>query len=79
MEKDKFDLFKLVQNEFQIAHDSLSEQSEFRSFENWSSLNALIFISAITEHTGIFISSTELAQWHTLGDIQAFIDSQHNG
>ncbi|MFM7005761.1 MAG: acyl carrier protein [Flavobacteriales bacterium] len=79
MKNVEFNLFQLVHEEFQIAYEDLSDQSLFREFDNWSSLSALLFISAITEQTGVFISSIDLSKWHTLADIQKFIDSKQHG
>lgn len=79
MKNVEFNLFQLVHEEFQIAYSDLTDDTLFRDFDNWSSLSALIFISAITEQTGIFISSSDLSKWQTLADIQQFIDSKQHG
>jgi acyl carrier protein len=79
MKNVEFNLFKLVHEEFQIAYEDLSEQTLFRNFDTWGSLSALIFISAISEQTGVYIASNDLANWQTLADIQSFIDSKKNG
>ncbi|MEY4286275.1 MAG: hypothetical protein RL511_348 [Bacteroidota bacterium] len=74
-----FDFFELVKKEFQLENEVLTDQTLFRNFDNWSSLNALLFISALTEHTGVFIQSSDLSQWQTLGHIRQYIEKQLNG
>ena len=61
--------------EFQVQDGSTSLSTEFRDLPNWSSLNALIFISAINDAFGVLISSTDLSKSKTLGDLFTIIQS----
>jgi acyl carrier protein len=74
-----FDFFELVKKEFHLENELLSDHTQFRNFAKWSSLNALLFISSLTENTGVFIQSSDLSQWQTLGDIRQYIEKQLNG
>ncbi|MDB4061271.1 acyl carrier protein [Vicingaceae bacterium] len=61
--------------EFQVQDGLPSMATEFRDLPNWSSLNALIFISAINDAFGVLISSTDLSKSKTLGDLFTIIQS----
>ena len=63
--------------EFQVQDGSTSLSTEFRDLPNWSSLNALIFISAINDAFGVLISSTDLSKSKTLGDLFTIIQSSN--
>ncbi|MFT5665901.1 MAG: acyl carrier protein [Vicingaceae bacterium] len=64
---------EFTSKEFQVNNKELNFESEFRELPNWSSLNALIFISAINDSYGVLISSTDLSKSKTLGDLFAMI------
>jgi len=68
-ELGELDFLSFSANEFQVGQSVLSLQTEFRCLPNWSSLNALIFISAINDEYGVLISSTDLSKSKTLGDL----------
>lgn len=65
------ELFTSVEH---LKHDTL-----FRELPNWSSLNALLLISKVNEVTGVFISSNDLAELNTIGDIYELILAKANG
>jgi len=66
-------------NELMVSLTDINFETEFRSISSWSSLNALIFISSINEETGVFISSSDLAQLNSIQDIYNLILSRFNG
>jgi acyl carrier protein len=61
--------------EFQLKRNELSISTEFRNLPFWSSLNALIFISAIHDESGVLLSSSDLSKSKTLGDLFTMIQS----
>lgn len=69
----KLDFLRFTAKEFQVEYSSLSLQTEYRNLPGWSSLNALIFISAIHDEYGVLVSSTDLSKSKTLGDLIAII------
>tara|TARA_R110000868_G_scaffold45840_1_gene151797 strand:+ start:809 stop:1039 length:231 start_codon:yes stop_codon:yes gene_type:complete len=73
----ELDFLSFTSKEFQVEYSSLSMQTEYRNLPNWSSLNALIFISAIHDAYGVLISSTDLSRATTLGDLFAIIQSSN--
>ena len=73
----ELDFLSFTAKEFQVEQNVLSLQTEFRSLPNWSSLNALIFISAINDTYGALISSTDLSKSNTLGDLFAMIKNSN--
>lgn len=70
---DDLAFLTFASNEFMVEFDSLSLNTEFRNLPSWSSLNALIFISAINDKYGVLISSTDLSNSKNLGDIFTII------
>ncbi|MFT4755522.1 MAG: acyl carrier protein [Vicingaceae bacterium] len=68
---------EFTSKEFQVNNKELNFESEFRELPNWSSLNALIFISAINDSYGVLISSTDLSKSKTLGDLFAMIQKSN--
>ncbi len=76
-ELNELDFLSFTSGEFQVEQSVLSLQTEYRSLPNWSSLNALIFISAINDVYGVLISSTDLSQSKTLGDLFAMIQTSN--
>ena len=71
----KINFLRFTAKEFQVEYSSLSFQTEYRNLPSWSSLNALIFISAINDEYEVLISSTALSKAKTLGDLFAIIQS----
>lgn len=51
------------------AEDFNSLDAAFRQLKLWSSLNALFLISRLADETGVFLSSSELADCKTFRDI----------
>jgi len=51
------------------TEDFNSLNAEFRQLKLWSSLNALFLISRLADETGVFLSSSELADCKTFRDI----------
>lgn len=76
---DKNTFLEFTANELMVSLDEINFETEFRSISSWSSLNALIYISSINEETGVFISSTDLAQLNSIQDIYNLILSRSNG
>lgn len=61
--------------EFKIKPNELIVTDQFRNLPGWSSLNALIFISAINESYGVLISSSDLSKSKTLEDLYHLIEA----
>lgn len=73
--KNKFvNILQLTADELNIPVEQLSLNSKFRDIPKWSSLNALLFISRVNEVTGVLISSKNLSDMVTLGDVNDFIN-----
>lgn len=66
-------------SELLLSSSQVDATTPFRNLQSWSSLNALIFISRINEETGVLISSEDLAQLKTFGDVYQLIISRENG
>ncbi|MBP9186064.1 MAG: hypothetical protein KBE91_00175 [Bacteroidia bacterium] len=75
--KDAFLAF--TSTELLIPADEVLLASTFRTASNWSSLNALIYISRINEETEVLITSSELAELNTFEDIFQLIVAKTNG
>ena len=76
-ELSEWDFLNFTSKEFQVGQSALNLQTEYRSLPNWSSLNALIFISAIHDLYGVLISSTDLSKSKTLGDLFGMIQNSN--
>ena len=76
-ELSEYDFLNFTSKEFQVGQSVLSLQTEYRGLPNWSSLNALIFISAIHDLYGVLISSTDLSKSKTLGDLFGMIQNSN--
>lgn len=66
-----------AENELQT--NPLFESTEFRKINTWSSLNALLFISAIHERHDVLLSAADLASCVTLGEIHRLILNRKDG
>ena len=76
---DRNTFLEFTANELMVSLTDINFETKFRSISSWSSLNALIFISSINEETGVFISSSDLAQLISIQDIYNLILSRFNG
>lgn len=74
MTKEEFILF--VAKELDIEKMKVDLKCNFRDLENWNSLNALLFISHLNEEINILITSSDLAQSHTLDDLLLLIQQK---
>jgi acyl carrier protein len=68
-ELNEVGFLQFTAKEFLVENGTLSLQTKFRNLPNWSSLNALIFISAVHDFYGVLISSADLSKSKTLGDL----------
>ncbi len=66
-------------DELLVSPAELMAETEFRNIRTWSSLNALIFVSRISEETNVLISAGDLASCKTLGEIHSLVISRSNG
>lgn len=65
--------------ELAISIEEISLDTEFRSLSVWSSLNALLYISRVFDETSCLISTSDLVQLKTFGDIFNHLNSKLNG
>lgn len=63
------ELISFIEIELGIESGSISERTHFRSISVWSSINALYLMTRISEESGLFLSSAELASCETIEDI----------
>lgn len=77
IDKQTFLIFTAA--ELLLQEDTLKLEAYFRETNNWSSLNALIYISRINEEFDVLISSTDLAALHSFLDIYNLIVARKNG
>lgn len=77
--KDKNTFLEFTANELMVSLTDIHFETEFRTISSWSSLNALIYISSLTEETGVFISSADLAQLKSIQDIYNLILNRLDG
>ncbi len=77
--KDKDDFLLFTSNELMVSLHDISFETKFRTLSNWSSLNALLFISGITEKTNVLITTTDLVNLVTLEDIYNLVTLRVNG
>ncbi len=68
----------LISQELMICPTKLNLDTELRSIETWSSLNALILISRINEETDLTMSSSDLSQLITVKDLYMFLQKHMN-
>ncbi|MFN3446049.1 MAG: hypothetical protein ACK44D_09925 [Bacteroidia bacterium] len=66
-------------SELSISKNSISLETQFRDIPSWSSLNALIYISRINEETDVLITSGDLSELNSLGDIYRLTKTRKNG
>lgn len=66
-------------DELLVLPGEITPETEFRNIRTWSSLNALIFVSRVSEETGVLISAGDLASSKTLGEIHNLIISRSDG
>jgi acyl carrier protein len=67
------DFIQFTAKELMTDPQKLRLESRFRDLPRWSSLNALIYISRIREEFKVTISSRQLAESVTLGDIYQLV------
>lgn len=77
--KEKNDFLLFTSNELMVQPNEISFDTKFRTISTWSSLNALLYISSITEKTNVFITSSDLVQLQTIEDIYNLVESRING
>ncbi|MDB9964456.1 acyl carrier protein [Vicingaceae bacterium] len=63
------DLIRLTTQEFMEERKAVVGTTRFRELSNWSSLNALIYISSIHDQFGVLLSSEDLSKSNTIEDI----------
>lgn len=63
-------------DELLVSAGEVTAETAFRDIRTWSSLNALIFVSRISEETDVLISAGDLASCQTLGDIHNLVISR---
>ena len=66
-------------DELLVSRNELNQDTEFRTIRTWSSLNALIFVSRISEEMNVLISASDLASCKTLQEIHQLVISRFNG
>jgi hypothetical protein len=71
--ENEADFLQFVAKELGEPISEINAQTQFRSLNSWSSLNALYLITRISEEEGIFIASSELAKCIDLMDIHNLI------
>ncbi len=74
-----FDFLATCASELMITTETLDSNTLFREIPTWTSLNALLLISKLNELTGVFISSSDLADMRTLGELYTLVVNKHNG
>ena len=62
--------------ELMICPSKVNLETNLRSIETWSSLNALILISRINEETDLTMSSSDLSNLITVKDLYQFLYNQ---
>lgn len=73
------DFLTTCASELMTTVDVLDSNTLFRTIPSWTSLNALLLISKLNELTGVFISSSDLANIKTLGELYTLVVSKHHG
>lgn len=71
--ENEADFLQFVAKELGEPISEINAQTQFRSLNSWSSLNALYLITRVSEEEGIFIASAELAKCIDLKDIHNLI------
>jgi hypothetical protein len=77
--KEKNDFLIFTSIELMVPLSEISFDSKFRTISTWSSLNALLYISSITEKTNVLITSSDLVQLETIEDMYNLVESRING
>ena len=71
---------KFTAAEFKVEDESLTSETKIHDLPQWSSLNALLYISSIKETFGVAIKSADLASKRNLGELFELIeDRKSNG
>ncbi len=67
------DFLDFTAEELLVDRGEVSADMPFREIRTWSSLNALVFISRISDEMNVLVSSSDLARCTTLKDIYELI------
>lgn len=73
------DFIEAAASELMTPAELLDSNTVFREIPNWTSLNALLLISKLNELTGVFITSSDLVNMKTLGELYSLIAGKHHG
>lgn len=73
---DSDEFMHFISQELMICPSRLNLDTNLRSIETWSSLNALILISRINEETDLMMSSSDLSQLITVRDLYLFLQNR---
>jgi hypothetical protein len=71
--ENEADFLQFVAKELGESISEINAETQFRSLNSWSSLNALYLITRVSEEEEIFIASAELAKCIDLKDIHNLI------
>ncbi len=75
---DSNQFIQFISQELMICPSKLGMDTNLRSIETWSSLNALILISRINEETDLTMSSSDLSKLITVNDLYLYLQKQVN-
>lgn len=75
---DSNQFIQFISQELMICPSKLGLDTNLRSIETWSSLNALILISRINEETDLTMSSSDLSKLITVNDLYLYLQKQVN-
>ena len=75
---DSNQFIQFISQELMICPSKLGLDTNLRSIETWSSLNALILISRINEETDLTMSSSDLSKLMTVNDLYLYLQKQVN-
>lgn len=76
MELTSESFIKLMADQFKSESEKIDLDIEFRSLYDWSSLQALIVITAIDDEFGVTIEDSELRQANSFRDLFHLIEAK---
>ncbi len=75
MQVDQEAFLQLMREQFEEQKELITPDQPFRDLDEWSSMQALIVITAIDEAYGVTISENQLKRSHTFGDLYNLVQS----
>ncbi|MBC7388820.1 MAG: acyl carrier protein [Opitutaceae bacterium] len=70
------ELNDLLKEAFNAQPASITDETRLMSFEEWDSMNHMLFITKLEEAYGIELTGDEIAMMQTVGDVKKVLEQK---